>query len=91
MLTEIHRTYWLPTAGQPPAAAAAARAADIPKGGSTGTVEPLRPGLRTALHLSRFRAIPLTPLHSIPLSFEIPPSQVCQGLPLDVFPCILAC
>jgi len=49
--------------------------------------------LQTAFHLSRARALALTPLHSIiPFSFKIfsiPSSQVCQGRSLGLFPCDL--
>lgn len=51
-------------------------------------------GLQTAFHLSRARALALTPLHSIPFSFKIfsiPSSLVCRGLSLGLFPCDLAC
>lgn len=59
-------------------------------------VEPLVPvgveGLQRVYHLLRFRAIALTPFHSISLSFRIfciPSSCVCRGLPLGLFSCIL--
>jgi len=51
-------------------------------------------GFTKSIPLLWSQAIALTPLYSIPLSskiFCIPSSQVCQGLPLGLFPHVLAC
>jgi len=50
--------------------------------------------LQRVSHLSQSQAIACTPFHSIPVAFKIfctPSSQAHQGLPVDFFPCVLAC
>jgi hypothetical protein len=51
-------------------------------------------GCTKSIPVTWSQAVALTPFHSIPLSskiFCIPSSQVCQGLPLGLFPHVLAC